>query len=95
MPAGSCCLLSSAGEGNETNANDSFQNPESNGAADLAATILKLNESVEILKISSAPADLCQDFGHGSSRNQAAIGIASGLGSVLSKKAAIASAGTL
>ncbi|WP_462383387.1 hypothetical protein [Senegalimassilia anaerobia] len=39
--------------------------------------------------------DLCQDFGHGSSRNQAAIGIASGLGSVLSKKAAIASAGTL
>ena len=39
--------------------------------------------------------DLCQDFGHGSSRNQAAIGIASGLGPVLSKKAAIASAGTL
>lgn len=39
--------------------------------------------------------DLCQDFGHGSSRNQAAIGIASGLGSVLSKKAAMASAGTL
>ena len=40
-------------------------------------------------------ADLCQDFGHGSSRNQAAIGMASGLGSVLSKKAAMASAGTL
>lgn len=39
--------------------------------------------------------DLCQDFGHGSSRNQAAIGMASGLGSVLSKKAAMASAGTL
>ena len=39
--------------------------------------------------------DLCQDFGHGSSRNQAAIGIASGLGSILSKKAAMASAGTL
>ena len=39
--------------------------------------------------------DLYQDFGHGSSRNQAAIGIASGLGPVLSKKAAIASAGTL
>lgn len=35
--------------GNETNVNDSFQNPESNGAADLAAAILKLNESVEIL----------------------------------------------
>ena len=41
------------------------------------------------------PADLCQDFGHASSRNQAAIGMASGLGSVLSKKAAMASAGTL
>ena len=39
--------------------------------------------------------DLCQDFGHGSSRNQAAIGMASGLGAVLSKKAAMASAGTL
>lgn len=39
--------------------------------------------------------DLCQDFGHASSRNQAAIGMASGLGSVLSKKAAMASAGTL
>lgn len=39
--------------------------------------------------------DLCQDFGHGSSRNQAAMGMASGLGSVLSKKAAMASAGTL
>ena len=39
--------------------------------------------------------DLCQDFGHGSSRNQAAIGMASGLGAVRSKKAAIASAGTL
>lgn len=38
---------------------------------------------------------LCQDFGHGSSRNQAAIGMASGLGAVLSKKAAMASAGTL
>ena len=41
------------------------------------------------------PGDLCQDFGHGSSRNQAAIGTGSDLGSVLSKKAAIASAGTL
>ena len=40
-------------------------------------------------------ADLCQDFGHASSRNQAAIGMTSGLGSVLSKKAAMASAGTL
>ena len=39
--------------------------------------------------------DLCQDFGHASSRNQAAIGMTSGLGSVLSKKAAMASAGTL
>ena len=39
--------------------------------------------------------DLCQDFGHANSRNQAAIGMASGLGSVLSKKAAMASAGTL
>lgn len=39
--------------------------------------------------------DLCQDFGHGSLRNQAAIGMASGLGAVLSKKAAMASAGTL
>ncbi len=43
----------------------------------------------------SRPIDLCQDFGHASSRNQAAIGMASGLGSVLSKKAAMASAGTL
>lgn len=43
----------------------------------------------------AAIADLCQDFGHASSRNQAAIGMASGLGSVLSKKAAMASAGTL
>lgn len=43
----------------------------------------------------AASFDLCQDFGHGSSRNQAAIGMASGLGSVLSKKAAMASAGTL
>ena len=42
-----------------------------------------------------AVSDLCQDFGHVSSRNQAAIGMASGLGSVLSKKAAMASAGTL
>ena len=42
-----------------------------------------------------AEGDLCQDFGHASSRNQAAIGMASGLGSVLSKKAAMASAGTL
>ena len=39
--------------------------------------------------------DLCQDFGHASSRNQAAIGMTSGLGSVLSKKSAMASAGTL
>ena len=44
---------------------------------------------------SSGSNDLCQDFGHASSRNQAAIGMASGLGSVLSKKAAMASAGTL
>lgn len=41
------------------------------------------------------PRDLCQDFGRASSRNQAAMGMASGLGSVLSKKAAMASAGTL
>lgn len=39
--------------------------------------------------------DLCQDFGHGSSRNQAAIGMASSDGAVRSKKASIASAGTL
>lgn len=44
---------------------------------------------------STVQSDLCQDFGHGSSRNQAAIGMASGLGSVLSKKSAMASAGTL
>ena len=43
----------------------------------------------------SLSSDLCQDFGHASSRNQAAIGMTSGLGSVLSKKAAMASAGTL
>ena len=52
-------------------------------------------EQLNALKQSQGKPDLCQDFGHGSSRNQAAIGIASGLGSVLSKKAAIASAGTL
>ena len=45
--------------------------------------------------LASRPSDLCQDFGHASSRNQAAIGMASSLGSVLSKKAAMASAGTL
>ena len=45
--------------------------------------------------LASRPSDLCQDFGRASSRNQAAIGMASGLGSVLSKKAAMASAGTL
>lgn len=45
--------------------------------------------------LASRPSDLCQDFGHACSRNQAAIGMASGLGSVLSKKAAMASAGTL
>lgn len=48
----------------------------------------------EAIAADGAP-DLCQDFGHSSSRNQAAIGMASGLGSVLSKKAAMASAGTL
>ena len=46
-------------------------------------------------KVAFEDRDLCQDFGHVSSRNQAAIGMASGLGSVLSKKAAMASAGTL
>ena len=45
--------------------------------------------------LASRPSDLCQDFGHACSRNQAAIGMASSLGSVLSKKAAMASAGTL
>ena len=45
--------------------------------------------------LASRPSDLCHDFGHASSRNQAAIGMASGLGSVLSKKAAMASASTL
>ena len=39
--------------------------------------------------------DLCQDFGHESSRNQAALGRASGFEAVRSKNAAMASAGTL
>lgn len=41
------------------------------------------------------PCDLCQDFGHASSRNQATMGSSSGLGAVRSKNSSIASAGTL
>ena len=37
--------------------------------------------------------DLCQDFGHGSSRNYAAEGIASGSGLVRSKNNSMARAG--
>lgn len=39
--------------------------------------------------------DLCQDFGHESSRPYAAIGTVSDLGAVRSKNAPMASAGTL
>ncbi len=40
-----------------------------------------------------AQSDLCQDFGHASSKNQAARGISSGLGAVRSKNSSMASAG--
>lgn len=54
-----------------------------------------MHSNVREMKTVARTLDLCQDFGHASSRNQAAIGMTSGLGSVLSKKAAMASAGTL
>lgn len=45
--------------------------------------------------IMGALSDLRQDFGHASSRNQAAMESSSGFGAMRSKKAAITSAGTL
>ncbi len=44
---------------------------------------------------SRCSSDLCQDFGHESSRPYAAIGTVSDLGAVRSKNAPMASAGTL
>ena len=69
--------------------------PAITGSLSTAPASMRL--ALEALSLASVavPTDLCQDFGHASSRNQAAIGMTSGLGSVLSKKAAMASAGTL
>lgn len=44
---------------------------------------------------SRSEADLCQDFGHASSRDQVVTESSSGLDAVRSKKAVMASAGTL
>ena len=82
---------------------DALARPESAGRADARAAVVRAfgdsGGAYGYRRIAAqtgiGECDLCQDLGHGSSKNQAAIGIDSGLGSVLSKKAAIASAGTL
>lgn len=72
-----------------------------NGYRDLSLTTSVGAISLRIPKLRAGTyfpeqiVDLCQDFGHGIGRNQAAIGSSSDFGAVRSKKSAIASAGTL
>ena len=78
--------------GYSTNPSDSV-NLRRNSSAERAAASGPLSGSASVSPSALANIDLCQDFGHGSSRIYAAMGSSPAVGLVRSKKASMAFAG--